>query len=84
MGTQRGATGIGNSARNLNKNLYLGIPTGSFNTIAVGPLATNNYELSFYYKQTDYESPFNPLTNWGNLMCRFQQTSEHRGQPSEP
>ncbi|SHG68295.1 Por secretion system C-terminal sorting domain-containing protein [Chryseobacterium arachidis] len=67
LGTQRGATGIGNSARNLNKNLYLGIPTGSFNTIAVGPLATNNYELSFYYKQTDYESPFNPLTNWGNF-----------------
>ncbi len=67
LGTARGATGNGNSATNLYKNIYLGIPTGSFNTIAVGPLTTNNYELSFYYKQSNFNSPYTALTDWGNF-----------------
>jgi hypothetical protein len=67
LGTARGATGNGNSATNLYKNLYGGIPTGSFSTIAVGPLGTNNYELSFYYKQGNFNSPYTALTDWGNF-----------------
>ncbi|GAA5101631.1 hypothetical protein GCM10023210_41680 [Chryseobacterium ginsengisoli] len=67
LGTARGATGNGNSATNLYKNLYGSLSTGSFNTIAVGPLTTNTYELSFYYKQSNYNSPYAALTDWGNF-----------------
>ncbi|MCS3868822.1 hypothetical protein J3D55_001738 [Chryseobacterium ginsenosidimutans] len=67
LGTARGATGNGNSATNLYKNIYGSISTGSFSTIAVGPLGTNNYELSFYYKQSNFNSPYAALTDWGNF-----------------
>lgn len=67
LGTVRGATGTGNSATNLYRNLYAASPTSQFQTIAVGPLTTSDYELSFYYKQSNYNSPYASLTDWGNF-----------------
>ncbi|MDN5396056.1 MAG: T9SS type A sorting domain-containing protein [Chryseobacterium sp.] len=66
-GTDRGATGHGATTNNLYKNLFASTASGTFSTVNVGPLNTSNYELSFYYKQSSYNSPFAPLAAWGNF-----------------
>ncbi|STD03953.1 T9SS type A sorting domain-containing protein [Chryseobacterium carnipullorum] len=66
-GTDRGATGHGTTTTNLYKNLFGSTASGTFSTVNVGPLNTSNYELSFYYKQSSYNSPFAPLAAWGNF-----------------
>ncbi len=65
LGTSAGYPG--NSGMNLYKNLYGSFPTGTFTTIAVGPLNTDNYELSFDYRQGNFNSPYAPLETWGNF-----------------
>lgn len=70
-GTDRGATGTGTTATNVYKNLYGSSASGTFSTINVGPLNTSNYELSFYYKQSNYNSPFAPLAAWGNFEVQI-------------
>ncbi|MET3038262.1 T9SS type A sorting domain-containing protein [Chryseobacterium sp. NRRL B-14859] len=70
LGTVRGASGIGNSAMNLYKNLYGSQTTGNFSTIPVGPLNSATYELSFYYKQSAFSTPYAPLTDWGNYTVQ--------------
>ncbi|SFQ66430.1 Ig-like domain-containing protein [Flavobacterium akiainvivens] len=67
LGTTRGITGNGNSATSLYKNLYGSAATGTFNTIAVGPLNASNYELSFYYKVSNFGSPYATPAEWGNF-----------------
>ncbi len=67
LGAERGATGNGTTATNLYKNLYGSSTTGTFSTISVGPLNAANYELSFSYKQTNYNSPYAQLATWGNF-----------------
>lgn len=59
----------GNTGMNLHKNLYGtgSYSSGTFTTIAVGPLNTDNYELSFDYRQGDYYSPYAPMETWGNF-----------------
>ncbi|MXN93350.1 hypothetical protein GR160_19170, partial [Flavobacterium sp. Sd200] len=61
----RGA--VGNTGNNINKNLYGSALTGNFTTVPIGPLNANNFELSFDYKQSNYNSPYAPLTEWGNF-----------------
>lgn len=67
LGSARGATGNGATPQNLYKNLYGSSATAQFSTIAVGPIPTNNYELSFYYKQSAHAAPYAPLAAWGNF-----------------
>nr|WP_322624172.1 Ig-like domain-containing protein [uncultured Flavobacterium sp.] len=67
MGTTRGMTGVGASGTNLYKNLYSTAATATFSTIAVGPLNVPNYELSFYYKVSNYNSPYATPAQWGNF-----------------
>lgn len=67
LGTVRGATGNGTSPTNLYKNLFSTTASGTFNTIAVGPLNATNYTLSFDYKQSNYNSPYAPSATWGNF-----------------
>lgn len=67
MGTTGPNTGVGNSNTNLYKNLYSTQPSGEFSTIAVGPLSNNTFELSFYYKQANFNSPYAPLADWGKF-----------------
>jgi len=67
LGTTRGATGNGASNTNLYKNLFSNATSATFSTINVGPLNTAGYELSFYYKQSNYNSPYAPLANWGSF-----------------
>lgn len=67
LGTVRGATGSGTSATNLYKNLFSNATSGTFSTITVGPLNAADYSLSFDYKQSNYNSPYGPLTTWGNF-----------------
>jgi hypothetical protein len=67
LGTVRGASGTGTTSRNLYKNLHGSALTGTFSTIAVGPLNAGNYELSFHYKQSDYYGTNQPLAQWGNF-----------------
>lgn len=71
LSSNRGATGTNTTATNIFKNLYGTATTGIFSTIAVGPLTTGNYELSFNYKQSDYDSPYAPLTDWGNYSVEI-------------
>ncbi|WP_116788847.1 Ig-like domain-containing protein [Flavobacterium psychrotrophum] len=70
LGTTRGITGEGNSATSLYKNLFSGAATGTFTTIAVGPLNASNYELSFYHKQSNYNGPYAAPANWGNFTVQ--------------
>lgn len=71
LGTSSGYPG--NPGMNLHKNLYGtgAYSTGTFSTIPVGPLNTNNYELSFDYRQGNYNSPYTPLTIWGNFTIEI-------------
>ena len=71
VGTARGATGTGTSTTNLFKNQYNNSATGSFSTIAVGPLNAADYTFSFDYKQSAYASPFAPLADWGNFEVQI-------------
>lgn len=71
LGSERGATGTGTTPRNLYKNLYASSTAGTFSTISVGPLNTANYELSFYYKQSNYSSPFASLPDWGSFEVQI-------------
>ncbi|MCI3935644.1 GEVED domain-containing protein [Chryseobacterium aahli] len=71
LGTARGATGIGVSATNLYKNLHSSAATGTFSTIAVGPLNSADYTFSFDYKQSNYNSPYAPLADWGNFEVQI-------------
>ncbi|RWX03480.1 Ig-like domain-containing protein [Flavobacterium cerinum] len=64
IGADRSATG--NTGRNIYKNLFGTTPAGEFSTINVGPLPANSV-LSFDYKQGNYNSPYTPLTDWGNF-----------------
>ena len=64
IGSNRGATG--NPATNIFMNLYSSTASGEFTTVAVGPLPDNT-QLSFDYKQTDYNPPYAALENWGNF-----------------
>lgn len=67
LGTTRGVTGNGASRTSLYKNVYSGAATAAFNTIAVGPINAANYELSFYYKVSSYNSPYATPAQWGNF-----------------
>lgn len=71
LGTASGYPG--NPGMNLHKNLYGSgsSSSGTFTTIPVGPLNTNNYELSFDYRQVSYNSPYAPLTTWGNFTIEI-------------
>lgn len=71
LGTVRGAVGTGVSATNLYKNLFSTTANGTFSTIAVGPLNASDYSLSFDYKQSNYNSPYAPLTSWGNFEVQI-------------
>jgi hypothetical protein len=71
VGTARGATGNGTTVTNLFKNQYSSSTTGSFNTIAVGPLNAADYTFSFDYKQSKYDSPYAPLATWGNFEVQI-------------
>lgn len=71
VGSERGATGTGASATNLYKNLYGSSASGTFSTISVGPLNAANYELSFDYKQSNYNGTFAPLASWGNFEVQI-------------
>lgn len=65
LGTARGA--VGNTGNNIYKNLFGSAASGNFTTVPVGPLDANNYELSFDYKQSNYNTPYAALTDWGNF-----------------
>jgi hypothetical protein len=71
LGTTRGATGNGASNTNLYKNLFSSAPSATFSTINVGPLNAADYELSFYYKQSNFNAPYTPLTDWGNFEVQI-------------
>jgi hypothetical protein len=73
MFTTRGMTGVGASRTNLNKNLYSSASTATFNTIAVGPLNAPNYELSFYYKVSNYNAPYATPAEWGNFTVAISK-----------
>ncbi len=65
IGTSRGASG--NAGNNIYKNLYSGSnATGNFSTVNVGPLPAEA-ELSFDYKQSDYDPLYDPLETWGRF-----------------
>ncbi|OBW40200.1 hypothetical protein AB670_03438 [Chryseobacterium sp. MOF25P] len=71
LGTVRGATGNGVSANNLYKNMFNNAASGTFSTIAVGPLNATDYTFSFDYKQSNYSSPHASLTDWGNFEVQI-------------
>lgn len=70
-GTNRGATGFGDTGTNLYKNLWSSASTGTFETITVGPLDSDIYELSFMYKQSAFSSPHAPLATWGGYTVEI-------------
>lgn len=65
IGATRGA--VGNPGTNIYKNLFGTTPTGSFTTIAVGPLPASS-DLSFDYNHTNWNSPYGPVENWGKFV----------------
>ncbi len=72
VGVIRGNTGIGDTPANIYKNLYGGSRSvGVFSTITIGPLNSENYELSYHYKQGNYDSPYQPMTDWGNFKVEI-------------
>lgn len=86
IGEARGATGIGSTSTNIYKNLFITNYSPSFSTVAVGPLNADNYEFSFYYKQSNYEEleqGYEPIENWGKfdveVSTNFGETWETLG-----
>lgn len=59
----------GNPGTNIFKNLYSSATTGNFTTVNVGPLPANS-ELSFDYRQSNYNAPYAPLATWGNFKVQ--------------
>ena len=66
----------GNTGNGIYKNLYSSVPTGQFNFVGIGPLATGD-NLTFDYRLLNYvatgtypaNSPAAP-TGWGNLQIQ--------------